>query len=172
MECCTWHTDAKLCALFCPLLLCTSYWSHFWTNLCCCPFSEVQNQTTGMLSLGFISWCDNPLYLNVSKTKERIIDFRCNREAAKCIIPNESVEMFTSCNIFGYFFDDHLHLMWILRLLWSEATENSLFLTLCVRPVSLCHFYQSFYWESSEFFFYLLASQPHSKRQKQPEQHG
>ena len=60
----------------------------------------------------FISWCDdNFLDLNASKTKELIIDFRLDRNAAKeCIMHNESVER-VRCSyiiqISGYYFRCH-----------------------------------------------------------------
>ena len=40
-----------------------------------------------------------------------------------------------------------------------------------VRPVILCCFYQSFIETLVTFLFYLLVSQSHSERQKQPEQY-
>lgn len=61
------------------------------TTLSCCPLSESDHGNT---LTDFISWCDNFLDLNVSETKKLIIDFRCNRDAAKeC---NVSVEIVTS----------------------------------------------------------------------------
>lgn len=54
----------------------------------------------------FISWCDcNFLDLNVSKTKELVIDFRRKKEIpTECIIHNEKVEIVSSYKYLGTFF--------------------------------------------------------------------
>ena len=118
----------------------------------------------------FISWCDdNFLDLNVSKTKELIIDFRRNRNTAKeCIIHKESVEIVTSYKYLGTIFDDHLKFDVNTEAIVKRGQQRIHLLrklnSFSVSPVILCRFYQSFI-ESPELFFYLLVSQPDSKRQ-------
>ena len=98
----------------------------------------------------FISWCDdNFLDLNVSKTKELIIDFRRNRNTAKeCIIHKESMEIVTSYKYLGTIFDDHLKFDINTEAIVKRGQQRIHLLrklnSFSVSPVILCSFYQSF----------------------------
>ena len=98
----------------------------------------------------FISWCDdNFLDLNVSKTKELIIDFRRNSNTAKeCIIHKESVEIVTSYKYLGTIFDDHLKFDVNTEAIVKRGQQRIHLLrklnSFSVSPVILCRFYQSF----------------------------
>ena len=99
--------------------------------------------------------------LNVSKTKELIIDFRRNRNTAKeCIIHKESVEIVTSYKYLGTIFDDHLKFDVNTEAIVKRGQQRiHLLRKLNSVCQSLCRFYQSLI-ESLLSFFYLLVSQP------------
>lgn len=61
-------------------------------------------------TVDFVSWCDkNYLDLNLSKTKELIIDFRCDKNpAVDSTIHGKTVERVTSYKYLGTFFDEKL----------------------------------------------------------------
>ena len=68
----------------------------------------------------FVKWCnDSYLKLNVSKTKDMIIDFRrnpSNEPKHKTIIENKEVETVSSYKYLGTTFDD--------KLKWSDNTDD------------------------------------------------
>ena len=84
------------------------------------------------------------------------------------------MEIVTSYKYLGTIFDDHLKFDVNTEAIVKRGQQRIHLLrklnSFSVSPVILCRFYQSFI-ESPELFFYLLVSQPHSKRQKQPEQY-
>ena len=66
----------------------------------------------------FVAWCDNSyLDLNVTKTKEMIVDFRRQGHSpGKTIIPNNEVEIVSKYKYLGTIFDD--------KLKWDDNTEE------------------------------------------------
>ncbi len=98
----------------------------------------------------FISWCDcNFLDLNVSKTKELIINFRRKKEiTTERIIHNEKVEIVSSYKYLGTFFDDHLRFDVNTEFIVKRGQQRIHLLrklnSFSVRPVILCRFYQAF----------------------------
>ena len=66
----------------------------------------------------FVDWCDNSyLDLNVTKTKEMIVDFRRQEHSpGKTIIHNNEVEIVSKYKYLGTIFDD--------KLKWDDNTEE------------------------------------------------
>ena len=66
----------------------------------------------------FVDWCDNSyLDLNMTKTKEMIVDFRRQEHSpGKTIIHNNEVEIVSKYKYLGTIFDD--------KLKWDDNTEE------------------------------------------------
>ena len=66
----------------------------------------------------FVDWCNNSyLDLNVTKTKEMIVDFRRQEHSpGKTIIHNNEVEIVSKYKYLGTIFDD--------KLKWDDNTEE------------------------------------------------
>lgn len=98
----------------------------------------------------FISWCDNHcLELNVSKTKEIIIDFGRNRDTVfNSTIHNAKVEIVSSYKYLGTVFDEHLRFDLNSATIVKKGQQRIHLLrrlnTFSVSSVILGRFYQSF----------------------------
>ena len=122
----------------------------------------------------FVDWCDNSyLDLNVTKTKEMIVDFRRQEHSpGKTITHNNEVEIVSKYKYLGTIFDD--------KLKWDDNTEETvkkgqqqLYLLQKLNYFSVDQkiwtlFLQIFYWECSVVLFHLLVSQLGSEEQEQP----
>ena len=75
---------------------------------------------TSRLKQSFVNWCDkNYLYLNVSKTKERCIDFRKNQRCPTPVyIKGKAVKRVDTCKYLGVVFDSKLN--------WKENINSVL----------------------------------------------
>ncbi|KAF7654596.1 hypothetical protein LDENG_00067420, partial [Lucifuga dentata] len=98
----------------------------------------------------FVGWYDNNfLDLNVSKTKELIIDFRRSKEEVKdSVIHGDRVETVTSYKYLGTVFDDQLKWDHNTDVIMKRGQQRIHLLrkldSFSVSPVILCRFYQSF----------------------------
>ena len=139
-------------------------------------------QYHGPVLTEFVYWCDNSyLDLNVTKTKEMIVDFRRQEHSpGKTIIHNNEVEIVSKYKYLGTIFDDTLK--------WDDNTEEivkkgqqRLYLLrklnyFCVDQKILTLFYNFFFFFFFFFFFcecsvilsHLLFSQLGSEEQEQP----
>lgn len=98
----------------------------------------------------FVSWCNiNYLDLNVSKTKELIIDFRRNKiSATDSIIHGKAVERVPVYKYLGTFFDEKLKFDVNTADILKRGQQRVHLLrklnSFSVSPVIMCRFYQSF----------------------------
>ena len=83
-----------------------------------CLSTLIDNLKKYYLKKKYVDWCDNSyLDLNVTKTKEMIVDFRRQEHSpGKTIIHNNEVEIVSKYKYLGTIFDD--------KLKWDDDTEE------------------------------------------------